>query len=450
MASQPALLVIDDGELGDLVSQLNEMGLEFAHLRGSAIPDQIKPPERVIVTTPRRAMLTKDWPRGTPYRIAVVTEDSNTLRAMLRRVGFDMLLRRPIHPVALRLVLLRALYAGVEKRREERVAVGLDVQFRSGFWRKRALLADLSQRGCRLLAEQALSPGARINLPLPNEVSPDGLTLACKVVRVGAKPEEDGRFEIGLAFEGLSKEKLAAVRAVLRRLGEAAGMEETRLLGGNRARAAAAAAPPAQAAPAPAQKPTAPDKPAARAARPPLAPPRPLGAPAPARVAPPTPLGNLQVAPAAKAQSAPAAKAAQPASAAPEKAEGGDRRQSARAAFGQKIARLDDEAKSVLLGRDLSVGGMRVEYHERVRLGEQLELAIYVSPREEPIVVKARVAREAGDGFGLAFEDVPQEVQTRLEKLIARLPSVEPLQAGEAAGLGSVVSRVLSGFDPED
>jgi hypothetical protein len=425
MAVQPMLLVIDDGELTDIVSLLNEMGVEFAHLRGSAIPPQIAPPERVIVTTPRRAMLTKDWPRSAPYRIAVVTEDSNTLRAMLRRVGFDLLLRRPLHPVAVRLVLLRALYAGEEKRREERVAIGADVTFRSGFWRRKALLADISQRGCRLLAEQALSPGARINLPLPKELSPDGLTLPCKVVRVGARPDTEGQIEIGLAFENLAKEKYAAVRALMRRLSEAAGMEEAHVLGGAKPRSGSAepspqpAVPrPAAARPAPPRLP--PKKAPAQPSRPTLPPPKPPGA-APARTAPPASGSG-----------------------------GADRRQHQRGTFPRQVPRLDDEANSVLLGRDLSLGGMRVEYHEKLQIGDVIELAIYVSPREEPITVKARVAHDAGDGLGLAFEGIPSDTGARLEKLIARLPSVESLQGGESAGLGSVVSRVLSGFRRED
>jgi len=431
MPPQPALLVLDDGELSDLVALLNELGIEFAHLRGSSIPPQIAPPQRVIVTTPRRAMLTKDWPRSNPYRIAVVTEDSNTLRAMLRRVGFDLLLRRPVHPVALRLVLLRALYAGEEKRREERVAVGLDVQFRSGFWRKKALLADISQRGCRLLAEQALSPGMRINLPFPKELSADGLSLPCKVVRVAAKPETDGRIEIGLAFENLPKEKLAALRGMLRKLTEAAGMEEARTLATK-------------------QRPAAAPKPAAAAKKPPPAPPAEhtlhrvaalRSAAALAKPAPATLGGSAQAmpAPATRVMALPAP---------PDDA--AERRQSSRATFDRQVARLDDEANSVLLGRDLSIGGMRVEYHENVQIGDVLELAVYVSPREEPIVLKARVAHDAGDGLGLAFEGMPAEVGSRLEKLIARLPSVESLQGGETAGLGSVVSRVLSGFRRED
>jgi hypothetical protein len=446
MPPQPALLVLDDGELSDLVTLLNELGLEFTHLRGSAIPPQITPPERVIVTTPRRAMLTKDWPRSTPYRIAVVTEDSNTLRAMLRRVGFDLLLRRPVHPVALRLVLLRALYAGEEKRREERVAVGLEVQFRSGFWRKKALLADISQRGCRLLAEQALSPGSRINLPLPKELSATGFSLPCKVVRVGAKPEADGRFEVGLAFENLSKDNLAAVRSLLRQLSEAAGMEEARVLATKRSptpalsQAAPAAAPakkPAQRPPAPSAEQTLHRVAALRASAASAALVKPasgaLARPAPAKpvLALPTPPPRV-LAPPAPAD------------------DGAERRQNSRATFDQQVPRLDDEANSVLLGRDLSVAGMRVEYHERVQIGDLLELAVYVSPREEPIIVKARVAHDAGDGLGLMFEGVPPSVGARLEKLIARLPSVESLQGSESSGLGSVVSRVLSGFRREE
>lgn len=455
MAASPTLLVLDDGELGDIVAMLNELGIEFAHLRGSAIPAQIAPPQRVIVTTPRRAMLTKDWPRSSPYRIAVVTEDSNTLRAMLRRVGFDLLLRRPIHPVALRLVMLRALYAGEEKRREERVTVGVEVQFRSGFWRKKALLADISQRGCRLLSDQPLSPGARFNLPLPKEISADGLTLACKVVRVGAKPEEDGRLEIGLAFENLSKEKLTAIRGLLKQLSDAAGMEESRVFGTGKPRAAAAAATSA-APPAPAAadaKPVAPGsgqaasglpiRPGAGAASPKLPklpkrlPAPPLGLPAP-KMKPP-------------AQAAAEAPPAQPAKTAAREAKAGskERRQHSRASFEKQIARLDDEANSVLIGRDLSLGGMRVDYHDKLQIGAILELAVYVSPREEPIVLKARVAHDAGDGFGLAFEGLPLETGVRLEKLIARLPAVESLQGGESGGLGAVVSRVLSGFRRE-
>jgi len=415
-AKTPPLLVLDDGELDDVVELLNELDIEHAHLRGAAIPTQLAPPGRVIVTTPRRAMLTKDWPRSAPYRIAVVTEDSNTLRAMLRRVGFDLLLRRPVHPYALRLVLLRGLYAGEEKRREERVTVGVEIQFRSGFRRKQALIADLSQRGCRILGEKPLALGTRIHLPLPPELSPNALVLPCKVVRASAKPESDGRFEMGLAYENLPKEKLIEIRALLKRLSEAAGMEDARVLAMRAPARAPAAPPPATAAPV-TRAPDAGAKPAV-AARP-----APAQPPTPAPKRPPS---------------------------APEKAVAmADRRQHPRASYSGKVPRLDDEADSVLLGRDLSVGGMRVEYHPNLQIGDVLELAVYGLPREEPIVVKARVAQDSGNGLGLAFDAVDPAVQARLERLVTRLPSVESLQGGEVGGLGSVVSRVLSGFRRE-
>ena len=132
-----------------------------------------------------------------------------------------------------------------------------------------------------------------------------------------------------------------------------------------------------------------------------------------------------------------------------EEARAADRRQNARGAFPKQVARLDAEAESVLLGRDLSVGGMRVEYNESLQVGDLVELAIYASPREEPVAVKARVTHDAGDGLGLSFEGLDPNVAARLERLVARLPSVESLQGGESAGLGSVVSKVLSNFRRE-
>jgi hypothetical protein len=321
-----------------------------------------------------------------------------------------------VHPYALRLVQVRALYSGPEKRREERLALGTEISFRSGFRRRKALLADISQRGCRLLGEQPLSAGARINLQLPTELSPTELSLPCKVVRVAAKPGPDGRFEMGLAFENLSKEKLAELRALLKRLSDAAGMEDGRVFGGKS---------PARSAPPPPQT----AKPAAASAR--------AGAPAAPATKASASLATLA------ALSKPVVEVAAP------NPNAANRREHPRATFASEVARLDDEADSVLLGRDLSVGGMRIEYHPNLQVGDVLELALYVSPREEPIVVKGRVLQDAGDGLGLAFEGMEKNIGERLERLVARLPSVESLQDGESAGMGSVVSRVLSGFRRE-
>jgi hypothetical protein len=243
-------------------------------------------------------------------------------------------------------------------------------------------------------------------------------------------------------------------------------MEDSRVLGGKKSVAvaqptaaakpgaaapatAAAAAPaatsrPSPGAPAASARPVAPPQPPVAAAQ---APAQPMVRPAPPAPAAPAATSGVAVAPARAPEKR---RQIIEVDRRPKATQEVDRRQNPRAAFGREVARLDVEAESVLLGRDLSVGGMRVEYNPNLRIGDLLQLAIYASPREEPVVVKARVLRDAGDGLGLGFENVDADLAARLERIVARLPAIESLQAGEGAGLGNVVSRVLSGFGQED
>jgi hypothetical protein len=125
-----------------------------------------------------------------------------------------------------------------------------------------------------------------------------------------------------------------------------------------------------------------------------------------------------------------------------------DRRKHERVPYRREIVSIDQEAEAVLMGRDLSLGGMRVDPHPGVKVGDLLRLAIYGSPREEPFVVHAHVVRrEADGGFGLKFEQLGPNLSARLESVVARLPAVESLEQEEADRLGSVVSRILEWED---
>jgi hypothetical protein len=62
--------------------------------------------------------------------------------------------------------------------------------------------------------------------------------------------------------------------------------------------------------------------------------------------------------------------------------------------------------------------------------------------------VQAIVEREDEDGgIALRFTDVAADVARGLEKLVACLPDIESLEDGETAGMGAVISEILSRSD---
>jgi hypothetical protein len=364
---------VDDGELENVRETLDALDVDYAHLRGGAVPRRLEPPTLLFVATPRHAALAERWParaQGGPLKIGVAAEDSNALRDALRQQGFDFLVRTPVHSEALRLLLLRAVYTGEERRREPRYAIGCEVQCRTGLRRRTATLIELSSGGARLLAASPLGLGSRVSLELPPALVGGGAWLRARVVRVreGGRPRTE-EHTIALTFETLRAAQERALGTALARCAEGA-----------------------------------------------------LHA-----------AGTTATEPAAGA-TLPAAGAGAPV----------DRRKDRRAAFAREVSSHSDEARRVWIGRDLSAGGMRVEPDPDLAAGQAFELAVYGLPGEPPIAARAVVLRNDGPaGVALRFEGLAPAARRRLEALVAHLPAVEPLQAGECAALGSVVTRVL-------
>jgi hypothetical protein len=378
----PAVLVLDDGELEDIQQMLQEMQIPFARIRGGATVADTEPPKDLLIATPRRIDTVRTAVGSAadpPIRMMVVNEDSIALRTQLRRSGFDYLVRRPVHAEALRLMLLHCCYKGEERRKEPRVAVGVEISFRSGPSSHAATLVDLSSRGCRLLTDHEVELGKRVTVQIPEALDDGGelLELPARVAHVAqADPGSPASIWLGCAFDRIDELAQHALALIIEDHEQGPAKLRT-------GRSGATAASPAIA--------------------------------KPSRPATPDHATTCD-----------------------------DRRAERRAAYSQTIPAFGERALRVLVGRDLSVGGMRVERHSDLWLGDHLQLAIYGEAGQEPMLIWGHVERSDGDdGVVLRFDPLDQATQARLERLVANLPSVESLSDSEAEAMGTVLGEIL-------
>ena len=123
----------------------------------------------------------------------------------------------------------------------------------------------------------------------------------------------------------------------------------------------------------------------------------------------------------------------------------GERRSAARKSYTQRVLAAGAGISHMLIGRDLSSGGMRVRPEPDLELGDDIRLAVYSRPGQPAIMLKAVVTRDEGDdGLVLRFHDVPTSIAARLEQIVAELPTL-PTEGPDAppAQPGVVVSEIL-------
>jgi hypothetical protein len=122
----------------------------------------------------------------------------------------------------------------------------------------------------------------------------------------------------------------------------------------------------------------------------------------------------------------------------------GDRRRNRRGTYEQTVPAFGNRALRVLVGRDLSVGGMRIEHLPGLELGDRLHLAVYGKPGDPPFLIWGTVSRDDGKrGMAMVFDPVEPDVGHQLETLVGDLPAVESLHDSEIEAMGTVVSEIL-------
>jgi hypothetical protein len=386
MIDRPTALLLDDGELEDVDLLLRELEVDRIRLGANDRPASWPWPVRLLATTPQRAPSLELPPVGERGFATIVFHpgESTLPPPPGSPIGFDYLVRRPVHPEALRLLLLRALYRGHEQRAEPRLPVGTRVTWVSGLRPGRGTLLEISRRGCRLLASRGLAKGSRIVIHLPRElVGGVGLVLRGRIVRGGETAPGPS-----------SESTLLAVEF------EPSGLLVRNRIGGL-LRELAIGPPPLR-----------PEEVPAEAA--------PAVTPAPAAATPPKPAAPAAV-----------------------------HRQQRRSPVRLEVLAVDERAERVIhvfVGRDLSTGGLRVESHPAIALGDALRLAIYSAACNEPLLVDADVVRDDGElGFGLRFRDVAPAVAQRLESVVTSV-SAEVLETGDPEPRGVLVAEILSGL----
>ncbi len=215
------VVVIDEGELGAFVELAESLGARTLRMRWGAQADPVvweAPPQLVIVSA-RIAMVVplSDAVLAVRARgIAVCDSEAQTLRARLRRQGYELVVQRSTHPATLRLLLASLLFQRRERRRERRRAFGARVGFWRGFRRQHATLLELSPSGGSLLLTSELPRGTKLTVRVPRKHA--GLRTLALPGTVARTAPADGGVLVGVRFEALTARKRARLEGLIREL----------------------------------------------------------------------------------------------------------------------------------------------------------------------------------------------------------------------------------------
>lgn len=382
--------IADDGELFTLRSLLREHEIPYGELSND-------PPEELdlLVSNPRRALEVERQRNRFAPRIHIVMAGDDltrTMRQRLQRSSCDFIVPEDVHPGALRLLVDYALYRGPERRVGARVPMDVEVKLKVGWRQRKATLLQLSERGCGVVMGNGIADDEML-LRLPPSWT-GGRKVDLPVTVIDRESLDDGDWRVSLGFRRVDRDTRQILRDAIKR----AAAETGRLQPGRGGSAAASVA---------------------RRASPPR---RPAGSP----------------------------RADEPAKrpSTSEELPRQDRRQGTRPRYTRRLLATREGEAQVVIGQDISEGGMRIGREPGLEVGQELKLALYGSRSDERVVVRGRVVRDDGPaGFGLRFEKVTPEVQEKLDRLVASLRILGRPAGGDAARPGVVVSQILERED---
>jgi hypothetical protein len=477
--------LVGGAELNEIADLLVEFGVDVIHQEPTDPEFEVLDDARLVVVSARFA-LEHTIPDGAEasVSIAVCDDASKTIGSMLEKRGFDYLLRQPVHAQALRLLFRYALFDQPDRRTQLRRPFGCDVSWRIGWRRESGALLEISRDGCRLLAAEAPTLDARIRIKIPRDVAGgQALRLRGSVVRCSRHQSGDPleSAAVGVAFDEMSpkvRDQLAHFYDLwsagppplhTSALAESGGSDSDELKtdgdfeGTNFSDSETPVVEQATEEEVVAEgcrdedavqqecrdqesaddvvvlerrdEETADDVDDQEA----------HDEETVVEVADPECRENDAVDEVAESecrQGEAVEDEMTPTST--------DRRQHRRGRWDQEIVEVDTEQHVVqaLLGRDLSMGGIRIDPQESLDAGDKIQIAIFDTTRHEPLVLHAVVARDyERAGMGLHFVDLSEENEARLVEMTAGLPALESL--GSRGNPAAIPAGILSHSDED-
>ncbi len=424
-ADGKVILLQRDREFSEFVAVLTELDVPAMDcLSGLPTQEEIKG-ARLVIATAERLLDSgpphlSQWPRT----LAVIQNPSKTLSTHLSRIGVTMILHRPVHPRALRLLLLHELYRGPEKRERGRTLIGQSVRVGSGLFGTKGMLIDLAPSSARLQLTKALKLASTLRVQLGRELTQGPpLKLKARVVRCSTLPDQSG-YEVGLwILDARSNQE--AIQSILDRFASGPANWGPEPTDGQSAVGSAVDTDSPDQTPKPLTEPKkVPALPAPAAARRPARSQstKPRAQVASSRGTRASFEGNAPKphAPLASSRGTDASLEGDTQEIETQDVEPTERRTQQRVPYDHRVVALDEEAARVLLACDLSIGGMRIVSKASLPMGSVLRIAVHSGAETEPLVLMSRVIRDDGpDGIVLAFEKLDPRQREVLEKMIA-------------------------------
>jgi hypothetical protein len=381
MSERPRVLLIDDGDLLRIRKILEAFDVDLESIRGALVTEDLESPFDLVIGTVKQILAFEDKldlsaMAGKPVWIAVHSQDFLPLRVRLRKMGVSYLVQSSVGSDALRLLVHHSLYQGPNRREDSRLPIGTPVTCADADGTtNRAVLLDLDSQGCRLVRDTNVPNGSLVVVELPGKLA-GGTKLGLPSRAVRCKPQPDGLGHIiAVAFEDLDADSAQKLDDILQ--GKVIGTVVTR-----------------------------------------------LGEDLSEQTASTTVQGSRST---ATAQSTPHAASEPPAD--PQAPSAADHRRNRRVSYSREVTALVGGGAHAIMGRDLSVVGMRSDPVPELVVGTELELAIYGASGSEPVLVSAVVARDDGlQGTVFRFEPINAADLPQLERIIDSAREVHALQ----------------------